>query len=363
VVEAVTGALVAAGADPAVPGEFTRRAFLNGKLDLAQAEAVADLVDAETEAQRRQALDQLDGALGRRYEAWRGALVDMLALLEAEIDFPDEDLPGGLAARIVPRVTALIGDLDVALAGAERGEGIREGYRIALVGAPNAGKSSLFNRLVGREAAIVTPTAGTTRDVIEAVADIKGFKVILADMAGVRDTEHEIEAEGVRRARAWAEAAALRIWVIDASSGAGGWKDAAELVRQGDLCIANKSDLDPGDDLASARAWAAARGAAWIDGVSVATGSGVEALAQSLESRVSGALSGADFPAVTRARHRRRLEEARAHLRRGRESLPLGAELAAEDLRLAAGALARVSGKVHAEDVLDVVFANFCIGK
>ena len=232
VVEALSAALLGTGLKPAEPGEFTRRAFLNGKLDLAQAEAVADLVDAETEAQRRQALDQLDGALGRRYAAWRGELVELLALLEAAVDFPDEDLPGGLASRIVPRATALIAELEAALAGADRGEQIREGFRIALVGAPNAGKSSLFNRLVRREAAIVTPTAGTTRDIIEAALDVKGYKVVLADMAGVRATEHEIEAEGVRRARAWAEGAALRLWVVDVSAGEGAREGAERPEKE-----------------------------------------------------------------------------------------------------------------------------------
>lgn len=366
VVEALSAALLAVGLTPAEPGEFTRRAFVNGKLDLAQAEGVADLVDAETEAQRRQALDQLDGALGRRYEAWRGELVELLALLEAEIDFPDEDLPGGLASRIVPRATALIAELEAALAGADRGEEIREGFRIALIGAPNAGKSSLFNRLVRREAAIVTPTAGTTRDIIETALDVNGYKVVLADMAGVRETEHEIEAEGVRRARAWAESAALRLWVVDASAGEGtgegGWREASELVRPGDLCLANKADRTRGADADAAQAWADAIGAQWLP-VSAASGEGLDGAVAALESRVASALSGADFPAVTRARHRLRLEEARAHLQRSLSVLAAGAELAAEDLRLAARALARVAGRVHAEDVLDVVFASFCIGK
>jgi len=362
VVEALSAALLAAGLRPAEPGEFTRRAFLNGKLDLAQAEGVADLVDAETEAQRRQALDQLDGALGRRYEAWRAELVELLALLEAEIDFPDEDLPGGLSSRIAPRATALIGELDAALAGGGRGEEIREGYKIALIGAPNAGKSSLFNRLVRREAAIVTPTAGTTRDVIEAALDVQGYKVVLADMAGVRTTEHEIEAEGVRRARAWAEGASLRLWVVDASGGEAGWREAADLVRAGDLCLANKADRTRGSDAAAAQAWAEARGAAWMP-LSASSGEGLDAAVAALEARVAQALSGADFPAVTRARHRLRLLEAREHLQRSLAALDLGAELAAEDLRLAARALARVAGRVDVEDVLDVVFASFCIGK
>lgn len=362
VVEAVARALTAAGARPAEAGEFTRRAFANGKLDLAQAEAVADLVDAETEAQRRQAVDQLDGALGRLYEGWRRQIVDLLALLEAEIDFPDEDLPGGLAAKVGPQVKALIGELEAALAGAARGEGVRDGYRIALVGAPNAGKSSLFNQLVGREAAIVTPRPGTTRDVLEAVLDVGGFRVVLADTAGVREAEDEIEVEGVKRAKYRARNAHLRIWVIDVCSEDRSLADAIDLLTAGDICIGNKIDLaepDPNDERFT---WARTTGLEEIY-LCADSGLGVERLVKHLESRVSGALSGAEFPAVTRVRHRMRLEEARDHLLRSLTALAVGAELSAEDLRLAARALSRVAGRVHPEDVLDVVFSNFCIGK
>lgn len=361
VVEAVSHVLASLGVRPAEPGEFTRRAFQNGKLDLTQAEAVADLVDAETEAQRRQALDQLDGALGRRYEAWRLSIVETLALLEAEIDFPDEDLPGGLASRTIPRIDALIAELDAALADAARGERVRDGYRIALIGAPNAGKSSLFNRLVRREAAIVTPIAGTTRDVLEATFDLAGYKTLLADTAGVRATADVVELEGVRRARAWAESAALRLWVIDPAAPGDLWREGAELIRRGDLALLSKSDLGgaPDPDVLAA---IAERGAELLH-VSAETGEGLDALEAALAARVAEALSGADFPAVTRERHRARLTEAREHLVRARMALDLGPELAAEDARLAARALARVAGRVDAEDVLDVVFASFCIGK
>ena len=215
VVDACAAALLAAGARPAEAGEFTRRAFEHGRLDLTQAEAVADLVDAETSAQRDQALAQLGGALSERHGSWRNALLQALALLEAEIDFPDEGLPGDLSRRVAPVLTGLMDDLDNALSDAERGERVREGYRIALVGAPNAGKSTLFNRLAGRDAAIVTPIAGTTRDIIEAHLVIDGYAVAVADMAGLRASDDPIEMEGVRRARAWAEQAALRLWVLD----------------------------------------------------------------------------------------------------------------------------------------------------
>ncbi len=362
VTDALVQALLALGLRLAEAGEFTRRAFQNGKLDLAQAEAVADLVDAESEAQRRQALAQLEGALGRRYEAWRGALVEALAWLEAEIDFPDEDVPGGLSARVAPSLEELIEELDAALADAARGERVRDGWRVAVVGAPNAGKSSLFNALVRREVAIVTEIPGTTRDVIEAGFDLDGYRVVVADTAGLRETMDVVEREGVRRAQAWAETAALRVWVVDASASDGSWRQGAEVLRGGDLLVLNKGDRPAGADAVAARADADARGIRALE-LSAASGSGLEALERELTARVVDSLSGADFPAVTRERHRVRLVEARGHLARSLPALGSGAELAAEDLRLAARALGRITGRIDAEDVLDVVFASFCIGK
>ena len=323
---------------------------------------MADLVDAETEAQRAQALEQLDGALGRKYEGWRETLVEALALLEAAIDFPDEDLPENVAAQARPRIVRLLADLESALADAARGERVRDGWRIAVAGAPNAGKSSLFNWLVKREAAIVTEQPGTTRDVIEAVMSLDGYRVLLADTAGVRDTDDVIEAEGVRRARAWAEDAALRLWVVDASASDASWREALPVIRPGDVLVLNKSDRTAGADGAAAAAWAAEHGLE-THAVSVREDLGLAALEQALRRRVAAALAGAEFPAVTRERHRLRLTEARDHLARGAVALDRGAELAAEDLRLAARALGRVAGRVDPEDILDVVFASFCIGK
>ncbi len=197
-VEAVGETLIALGLRLAEPGEFSRRAFQNGKLDLTQAEAIGDLVDAETEGQRRQALGQLEGELSARYQAWRGRLIQALARLEAAVDFPDEDLPDALGREVGDRIVVLAQELEEALADQGRGERIREGYKVALMGAPNAGKSSLLNRLAGREAAIVTDRPGTTRDVIEVPIVISGFKALLADMAGIRDTDDPVEIEGVR---------------------------------------------------------------------------------------------------------------------------------------------------------------------
>ena len=361
VVDAVAGALLAQGLRLAEPGEFTRTAFENGRLDLAQAEAVADLVDAESEGQRRQALAQLGGALGARYETWRETLLEALANLEAAIDFPDEELPADVAARARTPLEALERELAAALADAARGERVRDGYRVAIIGAPNAGKSSLLNRLLEREAAIVTAAPGTTRDVIEAPLLIRGFKVLLADTAGIRVAADEIEGEGVRRARAWAESAALRLWVIDGAACDGAWRLASDAVRVGDLLVLNKMDQPAGRDGSEARAFARERD---VDALrlSASTGNGLDALLDALRHRVLHDLAGGEFPAATRLRHRGRLEEALAGVRRSLQALEQP-ELAAEDLRLAGRALGRISGKIDAEEVLGRIFANFCIGK
>jgi tRNA modification GTPase len=357
VVAAVTHALLALGLRLAGPGEFTRRAFEAGRLDLDQAEGVADLVDAETEAQARQALAQLKGALGKRYETWRQRLAEALAYVEAAVDFPDEEVPADVASRALPVVCGLANELAAALADAARGERVRDGYRVALIGAPNAGKSALFNALLRRDAAIVTPTAGTTRDVLEAGLVVEGYKVVLADMAGLRVAGDLIEAEGVRRARAWAADADLRIWVVDAAASNGCWREAADLARADDVLVLAKSDLPAGADRA------AVGGHRCAVEVSARTGAGVEGLAATLAARVTAALGGADFPAVTRERHAGLLREALVSLRRVDAAALEAPELAAEDLRLAARALERVTGRIGAEDVLDVVFSSFCIGK
>ncbi len=362
VADAAFQALAGLGLRPAEPGEFTRRAFEHGRLDLSQAEAIADLVDAQSEAQRRQALGQLDGALGRRYEAWRGGVLEVLALLEAAIDFPDEDLPQDVAARALPYLRRLRDELEDALKDAGRGEQVREGWRIAIVGAPNAGKSSLLNALTGREAAIVTPIAGTTRDLIEQPLALGPYRALIADTAGLRPPQGEIEAEGVRRARAFAEAAAVRLWVVDGSGGASAWREACDLVGPGDVLVLNKADLRAGPDAAEAEAFAAAQGLETAP-VSVLRDEGIVTLRALLETRAANALSGAEFPAATRERHRRRLEEAFEHVTRGLAALEAGPELAAEDVRLAGRALGRVTGRIDPEEVLDRIFATFCIGK
>lgn len=353
VIGAAARALIALGLRPAAPGEFTRRAFEHGKLDLTQAEALADLVDAETEGQRKQALRQMQGALGDLYEDWRAKLIHALALFEAEIDFPDEDLPEALSQQAVPEIEALADAMAAHLGDGGRGERVRDGYRVAILGAPNAGKSSLLNALVRRDAAIVSDIPGTTRDVVEARVVLGGFPVWIADTAGLREAADRIEAEGVKRALARAADADLRFALLapdDVMS-----EDLRAALRPGDFLVFTKADLS------AAPAEAEGDFASFV--VSAVTGFGLDALEGTLASRVAADLGASEAPALTRERHRRLVGEAEVSLRRALMALSLGAELAAEDLRLAARSLGAITGCVDVEDVLDEVFSGFCIGK
>ncbi|HTW51747.1 MAG TPA: tRNA uridine-5-carboxymethylaminomethyl(34) synthesis GTPase MnmE [Stellaceae bacterium] len=348
VIAALTDVLRRLGLRLAEPGEFTRRAFFNHKLDLVQAEAIADLTAAETEVQRRQALRQLDGELGTIYHGWSARLLHVLAHLEAAIDFPDEDLPLAIDAEVGAETAALVAEIDTHLVDGRRGERLREGITIAIVGPPNAGKSSLLNALSQREAAITSPIAGTTRDVIEVAIDLAGFPVVLADTAGLRESADIVEQEGLRRAVARAETAEMRLFVFDArrpedAVGASAWPGRDTLL------VANKIDLanDP----------ALPHGAL---PVSALTGVGLGDLVATLAGRVAADYDTA-APLLTRARHRASLEDTREAL--GRSLAASDPELRAEDLRIAWRSLGRITGSVDVEDLLDVIFADFCIGK
>ena len=358
VLGAVAQALNDHGLRLAEPGEFSRRAFANGKLDLLQAEAVADLVDAETAAQRRQALAQMAGRVGRRFEVWRVQLIEALALLEAENDFPDEDLPGTLSARAVKRLSTVRQELEAALRTGARGRSVREGYRVALIGAPNAGKSSLFNRLIGRDAAIVSPRPGTTRDVVEAPILIAGHAVTLADTAGLRETNDEVEFEGVRRARAWAERAAVRLVVVDASAPATAYADFAQPE---DLLVLSKADLTAAPSAQLQRIRPENR--LLTIQSSAVTPDGVAGVLAWLEARVSRDLDSTEPPLATRARHEEALRAATEGIGRAEHIAVLAPERAVEDVRSAIRALRSVVGEVDRESVLDQVFSAFCIGK
>lgn len=334
----------------AEPGEFTKRAFEHGKLDLTAAEGLADLVDAETEAQRRQARRQLQGELGRLYEDWRARLLRNLAHLEAEIDFVEEDLPDDATAGLRAEISRLIKEIDAHLADRRRGERLRDGVSIAILGAPNVGKSSILNALAKREAAIVAARAGTTRDVIEVHLDLGGYPVILADTAGLRESPDEIEAEGIRRARARAAEADLKLVVFDTSQISID-RQTTDLIDEDTIVVANKADLGPAPVLAGVQPLP----------VSAKTGDGLTALMARLEAEVSRRFDTLGAPVITRSRHRAALVDCRESLTRALAASE--AELLAEDLRLAARALGRITGRVGVEDVLDVIFRDFCIGK
>jgi tRNA modification GTPase len=338
----------------AEPGEFARRAFDNGKLDLTAVEGLADLIAAETAAQRRQAVRQMRGELGGLYEAWRGDLVRLLAHLEAEIDFSDEDLPVDLGARARATIAPLIAAMSQHLAQGRAGERLRAGLNVAILGAPNVGKSSLLNALARREAAIVSARAGTTRDVIEVHLDLDGFPLTVADTAGLRDSTDEIEQEGVRRALARTADADVTLIVLDATAWPHIEPPVRALIDDHALVVLNKIDVATGVNPTPVNDQP-------VLAISARTGRGVDALIAALGARAASALATGADPMPTRARHRAAVEEARACLARALDAtLP---ELVTEDVRLAARAIGRITGRVDVEDILDVIFREFCIGK
>jgi tRNA modification GTPase len=394
VIAAVLRALGALeGLRPAEAGEFTRRAFENGKLDLTAVEGLADLVAAETEGQRRQAFRQLKGLLGSRAETWRQRLIQALALVEARIDFSDEaDVPENLLAPALAMTRSLADEIAGALADGGRGERLREGLVVAIAGPPNAGKSTLLNRIARREAAIVSPFAGTTRDVIEVHLDLAGWPVTLLDTAGIRETDDPVELEGVRRARERAAAADLVLWVVDAGETGQKRLESTEKVQNGqkNWLIRNKIDLvqirnehsaisirssesksDPkkalknivNNELTHKNEPLSANNDLEFN-LSAVTGEGFDLLLAQLARQADDFLGGAEQAVVTRERHRRALEEVLAALRRAQGAEVAAREdLLAEELRIAARALGRLTGRVDVEDILDVIFRDFCIGK
>ncbi|WP_084396302.1 tRNA uridine-5-carboxymethylaminomethyl(34) synthesis GTPase MnmE [Henriciella aquimarina] len=334
----------------AEPGEFTRRAFENGRLDLVEAEGVADLIDAETRAQKSLALDQLDGRLSDQYAAWRVDLVNALALLEVSIDFPDEeDAPDETSDPVREKLESIQASLEQALDDEAIGERIRDGFRIAIVGPPNAGKSSVLNRLARREAAIVSDIPGTTRDIVEVRLKIGGQIAWVADTAGLREASDAIEAEGVRRARERAAAADLRIQLRSADT-----RPDFHEAESGDLLVLNKTDLS--DDVTVPEGGLA---------ISSLSGDGFEALETRLAEIIRAKAGASAAPLITRRRHRVALEQAQFHVK---QALDLqarggGAELVAEDVRLASRQLSALIGEIGVEEILGAVFSSFCIGK
>lgn len=342
---------------PADHGEYTRRAFENGKLDLTEAEAVADLINAETQAQREQALSQMGGALSKLYEGWRERLIRAMAYIEAVIDFPDEDIPDSQVKTMAPEIEKLIAEISRHLNDNRRGERLRDGIHVAIIGAPNAGKSSLLNLLAKRDVAIVSPMAGTTRDIIEAHLDLGGYPVILADTAGLRpdqitnDGGHgSIESEGIRRALDRAESADLRLLVFDGTQTPD--EHTMKLAGEKSVLVFNKMDasgfkMPSGPD---------------VIGISAQSGKNIDGLLALLTDKIKTLYAvSRETPSLTRTRHRAALEDCVQNLKTSLTAdLP---ELMAEDIRMAARGLGRITGRVDVEDLLDVIFRDFCIGK
>jgi tRNA modification GTPase len=331
----------------AEPGEFARRGFENGKIDLAEVEGLADLVEAETEAQRRQALAQSSGKLSELYEGWRARLIEIAALIEAAIDFSDEaDVASSSLSEARTRAQGLAAEIAAHLNDGHRGEIVRDGFRVALLGAPNAGKSSLLNALARRDAAIVSAEAGTTRDVIEVRLDLAGLPVVISDTAGIREAMSEVEREGIRRSLAAARDANLILWLSE--DGDSNLPDG--ISRETSLAMRSKADL-------------ARESTANVLAVSALTGEGLDGLVREIAKRAAEAVGTGTGPVLTQARHRQSLEAALAEIEAFLEGPADAVELRAEEIRRAAHAIGRITGRVDVEDVLDQIFGRFCIGK
>jgi tRNA modification GTPase len=342
------------GVRPAEAGEFTRRAFENGKLDLTEAEGLDDLIHADTDRQRRQALRQLKGLLGDRAREWRAQIIEASALIEAGIDFSDEgDVPAELIAPALEKVKALLIEIQQVLADEARSERLRDGLVVAIAGPPNVGKSTLINQLARRDVAIVSPHAGTTRDIIEVQLDLDGYPVTVIDTAGIRETDDPVEQEGVRRARARAEEADLVLWLADGEGPAISHLGSAPV-----WLVRNKIDLD---GLISELSGSGPGSVTFR--ISARSGDGIPELIAALIGFAHDYFGSGEGGLITRTRQRKLLQEAADSLRRAIDVVGAGEELAAEELRTAAYSLGRLLGRVDVEDILDVIFREFCVGK
>jgi len=343
----------------AEPGEFTRRAFENGKLDLTEAEALDDLIHADTDRQRRQALRQLKGLLGDKARDWRARIIEASALIEAGIDFSDEgDVPTELIAPAMAGIRSLCGEIQEVLATQGRSERLRDGLAVAIAGPPNVGKSTLLNLLARREVAIVSPHAGTTRDVIEVQLDLDGYPVTVIDTAGIRETDDPVEREGVRRARSRAAEADLVLWVTDAPHEKTETVGSAPSVDAPVWVVRNKIDLDAGSG-------GAPRGpeSGFTFRISAVRGDGVAELVDALVLFAQDCFGSGEGGLIGRERQRRLLQETVDALQRCVSVMSRGEELAAEELRAASQSLGRLLGRVDVEDILDAIFREFCVGK
>lgn len=352
--------LLASGARLAEPGEFTKRAFLNGRIDLAQAEAVADLIHARTEAALEAANEQLAGKLSRRIEELREEMVKTLAHIEAHIDFPDEDISPDTKEQLLARLERGVVFMDLLLRTASEGQILRRGVRAVIIGRPNAGKSSLLNQLLGRERAIVSPIPGTTRDTIEETANIRGIPVVFVDTAGLREAHDVIEAEGIRRSHESLARAELILHVLDNSEllSAEDERYLRECSERKRIVVVNKMDLParmalPEGSFPSVR-------------VSCTTSEGIETLKDAIKNAVwSGQVGGEMLEVMINSRHQEALQRARQHTVNCIEAFRAGEtiELPAMDLRIAVNAIGEIVGKTTTEDILDSIFSQFCIGK
>jgi len=348
------------GLRSAEPGEFTRRAFDNGKMDLTAAEGMADLINAETEAQKRQALRLMDGHLADLYEGWRSEIIAAMAYLEAGIDFADEEIPGDVTEQVGPIVREMIDKITQHMGDGFKGERIRDGLQVVILGEPNIGKSTLLNFLSKRDVAIVSHIAGTTRDVLEVHLDIGGFPVTIVDTAGIRDSDDIIEAEGIRRAEARASAADIKIIMLEA----GDWPNIPDRLQdqidETTIVLLNKADLYPEQEIDLSLSL---RPNIATLAISAQQEKGLKDFLSCLATEVEKRMELVDRPTLTRHRHREALSKSLAHLHRFIESPNKELAILAEDLRMAARHLGAITGRVDVEDILDVIFSEFCIGK